>query len=186
MGRLPNPYLGTTYIADNPRMEEPPAHFLGPIHDYDSALVILPSRQRPFSYVIARRIYNKSWSQVQASTITQPDTLMCVKYNLVPVCLMFKTGPSWNPEAILSKLRARDMWAHGGADKVADMLEAQEDAEKQKIKDDFRQEMWHRSGDAWRSYTARTGQRTFSPGPSQPGAATKSSSSRTDTGVTLT
>ena len=158
----PNPYVGITYIPDNLRMEVPPAYFLQRLHDYDAMLVVLPSRKTPFAYVIARRKqYSKGLTDAAIeSTIVQPDTKMCMLYDLVPVCLMFKTGSSWNADPILEKLKARDLWAHGGADKVADMLEEQEEAERQKLRAEIRDDIWNRSGDAWRSYQHRTGQST--------------------------
>ena len=158
----PNPWVGITYIPDNTAMEVPPAYFLQRIHDFDSYLVIVPSRKTPFAYVIARRKQRSKGLTDKAivDTITQPDTKMCLLYGLVPVCLMFKTGPSWNPDPIIAKLKARDMWAHGGAEKVADLLEVQEEGERQKVRKDIRDDLWNRSGDAWRSYQARTGQRT--------------------------
>lgn len=159
----PNPWVGKTYIPDNTRMEIPPAWFLGAIHDQDAELVLLPSRQKPFAYVIARRLRSKVWSKAQVDSVTQPDTLMCMRYNLIPVCLMFKHGPSWSVNNVIRSLRARDMWAHGGPEKVADLLEGQEDAERKKIDREIRDDQWNRSGDAWRSYQARTGQRVTVP-----------------------
>lgn len=170
-------------------METPPAWFLQRLHDYDAMLVVLPSRYKPFAYVIARRSRlgrRGLTDNAIAETITQPDTLMCFRYGLVPVCLMFKHGPVWNADPILKSLKARDLWAHGGADKVADMLEAQEDAEVAQRRQVLRDDLWNRSGDAWRSYQARTGQRVINAGPSRPGAANgTSSSSSTPTGITL-
>ena len=182
----PNPYVGRTYLPDNPRMSVPPAWFLAQIHDYDAELVILPSRHKPFAYVIARRLRNKRWGQVQIDTATQPDTKMCMARNLIPVCLMFKTGPTWNVDTVLKSLRARDLWNIGGGDKAADLLEEQEAAEKAKIRADIRDDMWNRSGDAWRSYQRRTGQRVSLPGPARSGAApSNSSSSRTGSGISV-
>lgn len=154
-----NPWIGITFISDNPRMETPPAYFLARLHDYDADLVILPSRQRPFAYVIARRQrFSAGLSDAAIKSTAQQDTLMCLRYGLVPVCLMFKTGSTWDVDAVLRSLMARDLWAHGGGDKVADMLEAQEEAEQQAVRKQIREDMWHRSGDAWRSYKFRTGQ----------------------------
>jgi hypothetical protein len=74
---------------------------------------------------------------------------------------MYKTGPTWNPDPIIETLKARDLWAVGGGDKAADLLEAQEDAAAAKLKAEIRDDIWNRSGDAWRSYKARTGQSTI-------------------------
>lgn len=157
-----NPWVGLTYIPDNPRMETPPAFFLARLHDYDADLVLLPSRQRPFAYVIARRRRFSAGLSDKAieDTITSADTIMCFRHGLVPVSLMFKVGPTWDADRVLRTLAARDLWTHGGAEKVADMLEAQEEAEAQAVRKQIREDMWHRSGDAWRSYQFRTGQAT--------------------------
>jgi hypothetical protein len=175
------------YIADNTRVPVPPDYFVQRLADYDSDLRLLPSRHTPHAYVIARVMRFSSWSKAQVDATTQPDTLLCMAHGLIPVCLMYQFGDRWNADTVLVKLKSRDLWAHGGADKVADMLEAQEADEKTKRDKTVRDEIWDRSGDAWRSYQARTGQRVINSGPSQPGAATKGSSSRTATGsVTLT
>ena len=147
------------FIPDNVRMEVPPAYVLQRLFDFDNMLVLVPSRNVPFAYVIARRKqFSKGLSdKALEGTIVQPDTLMCLNYGLVPVCLMYKTGPSWEIDSLLQTLAARDMWAHGGPDKVADMLEAQEDAAKAANAKAIRDDIYNRSGDAWRSYQARTG-----------------------------
>lgn len=181
-----NPWVGRNFIPDNPKMEVPPAWFLQQIYDFDAELVLFPSRHRPFAYVVARRLLNRRWSQAQIDTCTQPDTRLCMDWNLIPVCLMFKHGPTWSADAILQKLRARDMWAHGGADKVADMIEADEAEEQRKRDQAVRDDMWNRSGEAYRLYKRRTGQRVTNPGPARSGAAqSNSSSSSTATGIVL-
>ena len=103
-----NPWVGRVYLPDNVRMEIPPAWFLQQILDYDSELVIISTRARPFAYVIARRVRHKRWSQVQIDTATQPDTKMCMHHGLIPVCYMFKHGPQWSSDNVLRSLRARD------------------------------------------------------------------------------
>ena len=158
-----NPWIGVNYIPDNTRMAVPPAYFLQRIWDQDAMLVVLPSRRVPFAYVIARR---KQWGpglteKAIEGQYTNPDTKMCVLHGCVPVCLMHKTGGGWNPDPIIRSLRDRDMWAHGGPDKVADMLEEQEATEKEHTRQQTRDDLYNRSGDAWRSYQHRTGQSTI-------------------------
>lgn len=161
-----NPWVGITYIPDNPRMETPPAWFLQQIHDFDADLVLLPSRMIPFAYVVARRRRLSAGLTDKAieDTIQVSDTKMCLLHGLVPVCLMYKTGPTWNADPILRSLRARDLWAQGGADAVCDRLEAEEAAAKEKLRKDTRQHLYEISGDAYRSYKARTGQRLLAGG----------------------
>ena len=159
-----NPWVGPgrVYIVDNPRLPIPPAHFLAAIHDQDDKLVLLPSRQRAYTYVIARRrqlTAGLKYGPVQPET--PEDTKMCLEHDVVPVCLMFQMGTSWDPAPVIKSLQARDLWTLGGPDKVADLFEAQEDKAKADIKAGIRDDLYNRSGDAWRSYQARTGQRVL-------------------------
>jgi hypothetical protein len=159
MGEV-NPWVGKVYIPDNPRLPIPPAHFLAAIYDQDAMLVLLPSRQRAYTYVIARRrqlTAGMKYGPVQPET--PEDTKMCLQHDVVPVCLMFQMGTSWDPAPVIRSLRARDLWEHGGADAVADREEAAEDAAAAKLKADIRDDIYNRSGAAWRSYQVRTGQR---------------------------
>ena len=165
MRNEPNPWVGKNYIPDNQRMEVPPAYFLQRIWDQDAMLVLLPSRRVPFAYVVARRKqFTKGLTERAIDSVyTNPDTKMCILHGCVPVCLIYKnsTSGSWNPDPVIATLQARDIWAHGGADKVADMLEAREDADRAKIQKQNRDDLYNRSGDAWRSYQNRTGQSTI-------------------------
>lgn len=193
----PNPYLGLTFIADNPRMEVPPAWFLARLHDYDADLVLLPSRMKPFAYVLARRSRVTAGLTAKAieDTITQLDTKMCFTYGLVPICILFKHGSVWNADTVLNRLKARDTWAHGGGDALADRLEAEETQANCGGRGDkdcacgyhaaLKDRLRAQSREAWKSYQYRTGQRTTVPGPSRSGAAISSSSSSTATGITL-
>jgi len=162
MARTPvaaNPYVGKNYIDDNQNMEVPPAYWLQRLYDFDADLVVFPSRYRPFAYVLARRQRHSAGveSKALAATIAQPDTKLCLERGLVPVSLIFRTGVTWSIDNIIAQLAARDIWAHGGGEAAADLADAAEaDAaafEAKKTRDD----MYNRSGDAWRSYQARTG-----------------------------
>jgi len=153
-----NKFVGVNYFAGDVSIDVPPEYFLQRLADYDSQLVVFPSQVRPFAYVIARRREKTPGLTYAAlGAIVNPDTRTCVTMGWVPVCMMFKTGDSWNPDPIIAKLQARDIWAQGGADKVADALEEQEAADEAARKKKVRDDLWDRSGDAWRSYQARTG-----------------------------
>jgi hypothetical protein len=152
--------VARNWVPDNSHAPRPPDYFLQRVYDYDALLVILPSRDQPGAYVIARRKqFGRGVTEAAIDSVyTKADTKMCVMHGAVPVCLMYQSGVSWDPEQIIKKLAARDMWAHGGPDKVADLLEAQEEKAKAAIQADIRADLYNRSGDAWRSYQARTGQ----------------------------
>jgi hypothetical protein len=160
--REPNPWIGINYIPDNPKMAEPPAFVLQRFFDFDADLVILPSRHVPFAYVIARRrrLTAGLTDKALEDTIIQPDTKMCMANGLVPVTLMYRTGSNWNIDPVIASLKSRDIWEHGGGDKFADKLDAADEAREKATRAQIKDDMWMRSGDAWRSYQARTGQRT--------------------------
>jgi|KBSSwiStaDraftv2_1062776.scaffolds.fasta_scaffold06641_4 hypothetical protein len=149
------------WIADNRNAEQPPAYFLQRLYDFDAMLVLMPSRDQPGAYVLGRRKqFGPGLTPAAVQGVyTKPDTRMCILNGAVPVCMVFKpANGSWSPDPLIRTLMARDIWAHGGADKVADMLEEQEEAEKVATLAASRKEIYERSGDGWRSYLARTGQ----------------------------
>lgn len=156
-----NPYVGLNFLPLNPKMAEPPSYFLQRIYDYDDKLVLFPSFSVPFAYVIARRRQFTAGLTDKAleSVLTNPDTKAAMQHGLVPVTLMYRTGESWNPDPVIKSLMSRDIWRHGGAEKVAEKLDEADAKKEAKRKKDIRDDMWNRAGDAWRSYQARTGQR---------------------------
>lgn len=156
-----NPFVGLNFLPLNPKMSVPPAYFLQRLFDFDDKLVLFPSFSVPFAYVIARRKQRTSGITDAAldSVLTNPDTRAALAHNLVPVSLIYRTGESWNPDPVIRSLKARDIWAHGGAEKAADLMDAADAAKQKKLKADIRDDMYNRAGDAWRSYQARTGQR---------------------------
>jgi hypothetical protein len=156
-----NPYNGLNYLDLNSKMAVPPAFWLQRLYDFDNMLVVFPSFVRPFAYVLARRRQLSAGLTDEAlhSVLTNPDTKIALSHGLVPVSLIFRTGSTWSIDNIIADLKSRDIWAQGGADKVADNLEAAEAKEEAAKKAAIRDDMYNRSGDAWRSYQARTGQR---------------------------
>jgi hypothetical protein len=156
-----NPYVGLNFLPLNAKMATPPAYFLQRVYDYDDKLVLFPSYAVPFAYVIARRRQRTSGLTDKAleDTLSNPDTKAALAHNLVPVSMMYRTGESWNPDPVIASLQARDIWRHGGADKSADLMDGADARRHKQTKDAIRDDMWNRSGDAWRSYQARTGQR---------------------------
>jgi hypothetical protein len=161
-----NRFIGVNYLDDNSKMAVPPEYWLQRLYDYDAELVVFPSRYRPYAYVLARRQRFSRGSRDVAleSTITQPDTKLCLERHLVPVTMIYRTGVTWSIDNIIAKLKARDIWAHGGAEKVAETEDAADEAEATRKREATRQDMWARSGQAWESYQRRTGQRVTSPG----------------------
>lgn len=166
--KTPNPWIGVNYLDDNANMAVPPAYWLQRLYDFDAELVVFPSRYRPFAYVLARKQRFSAGIKDRAleQTIDQPDTKLCLARGLVPVSLIFRTGITWSIDNIIASLKARDIWAHGGGDKVADLLDASEEQTRQDEHNRLRDDMWMRSGQAWESYKRRSGQRVSVPGTS--------------------
>lgn len=183
MASEPNPFIGVNYLPLNPKMSEPPAYWLQRLFDYDNMLVVFPSFNRPYAYVLARRRQLTAGLSDKAldSVLTNPDTKAALQHGLVPVSLIFRTGVTWSIDNIIESLKARDIWAAGGGDKFADKMDAVDAAETKRKQAAVRDDMWMRSGDAWRSYQARTGQRSKLTVPTRQGAAFNSPSSRTAT-----
>lgn len=163
-----NPWVGVNYLDTNHAMAVPPAFWLQRLYDYDAELVLFPSASVPYGYVLARKARMSGLAgQALANTVTNPDTRFCLARKLVPVTLITQIGSIWNADPVIASLQARDIWAHGGGDAMADQFDAVDDKAKAKVKADIRDDMWNRSGDAWRSYQARTGQRTAYRAPAQ-------------------
>ena len=151
------------YIVDrNPfQLSAPPAWWLQQLYDYDSQLVVVPSRQESI-YRLARRTWNRPGIQLMADIHREKDTAMLASYGLVPVTTIIGWG-IWGTN-IFNSLRARDIWAHGGAEKFVKLEEDAEAEAERKKKAAIRDDMWVRSGDAWQSYKQRTRQSIFSGG----------------------
>ena len=146
------------FIHDrNPfNLPAPPAWWLQQLSDYDSQLVVIPSRQEAI-YRLTRRTWNRPGIAAMAVIHREQDTAMMASYGVVPVTTIVGWGV-WGTN-IFNSLRARDIWAHGGAEKFVKLEEDYEADAERKRKATIRDDMWVRSGDAWRSYQARTGQR---------------------------
>ena len=161
------------WITDKNRfgLEKPPAWWLARLFDFDADLVVVPSRQNPW-YLLARRAKYSPGIGAIAVLDRHADTAMLATHKLVPVTTMIRYNAStWDIDSILQKLRDRDMWAISGGpasnrsieergEKVGRAVEAHEAAQQKQARRAVQNDMWDRSGDAWRSYQARTGQRT--------------------------
>lgn len=188
MTAQPNPFVGKNYIPDNPRMDTPPAFWLQRIYDYDADLVVLPSRQRPYAYVLARRSRQPMTVKALADIYDQADTKMCMQLGLVPVSLIYRTGVTWSIDNIIATLQRRDLWRHGGGEKSADIMDASDAREEKAKQDKVRDDMWQRAGFGYQMYKRRTGQRVTSPGMGSERhlPTTSSSGSTAGSGIALT
>ena len=157
-----NRWVGVNYFPTNPNVAVPPEYVLQQFNDFDADLRLFPSTDIPYAYVIARvaRVTGGYNVNDPAFLSAPPDTKYCVERHWLPVTVMFKTGMSWEVDRVLRELAARDIWRAGGADAYAAQADEADEARRKKVNSNVREDMWNRSGDAWRSYQARTGQRT--------------------------
>lgn len=150
--------MRVNFIHDqNPfNLPPPPAWWLRRLYDYDSQLVVIPSRVDRV-YRLARRTWNTVGITAVAVIDRHNDSAMLATYGLVPVTSILGWGV-WGTN-IFNELRRRDIWAAGGAEayvKAADEFdESQRQAKRAAVRDD----LWMRAGDAWHSYQSRTRQR---------------------------
>ena len=157
-----NPFIGLNYLNRDIKMAVPPTYWLQRLYDFDQELVVFPSIQIPFAYCLARRAKRTGgMNQKVFSTGATPDTKFCLEHKLLPISIIYRhSSASWSIDNILAELRRRDTWAAGGGDAYADQCDAADAEAQRKLKAGIRDDMWQRSGDAWRSYQARTGQRS--------------------------
>jgi hypothetical protein len=156
-------------------LPKPPEWFLKVLWDADPGLVLLPSRQGEKYVLGRRREFSRTVAKI-ALTINErvharvrySDSEMLESRGIVRVDAIqhrFGMSAAWGswmrscPE-IMSDLRKRDMWAAGGAEAYITRLEAEEAAEDAAKRKQTEDDIEYRAADAWRSYQARTGQRT--------------------------
>lgn len=166
MQSLPNPFIGKNYLDLNHNLSVPPTYWLARLYDFDADLVVFPSQQVPFAYCLARRA--RKTAGLNTGVLGEgatPDTKICLRHSLLPITLIYRHNTTaWSIDNIIEDLKARDTWALGGSKKVADLLDTRDQAQRDAIAKQIRDDFWNRSGDAYRSYKLRTGAATASGG----------------------
>lgn len=148
-------------------LAKPPDWFLHSLYLYDDKLFLIPSRQQPV-YRLARSIgrqpgqkVNIQGRRIGSMNITEfddaPDTKMLYDRCAAPIRTI-QPYIVWTTE-IIDYLRSCDIWAQGGAAKVAAELDAAEERERQAIKKRGDSELDARLSDAVKSLRARQGER---------------------------
>lgn len=152
------------YLDDrNPHMlEAPPAWFLAELATFDPDLRLMPSVVHPVYRLC--RVTSHSFGMkallADGTLKPHPDTVRMADLGVVPVATITPVpGAMHWSRRIFTELAARDIWRQGGAKKAAEEIEAHEAAQKDTQKANAREELDQRSGDAYRSYKYRTGQR---------------------------
>jgi hypothetical protein len=158
----------TNYLqTSNPyALPGPPTWWKLALREFDPALVVFPSVMRRV-YILARRRGFTTRRVMQPLVKLNNELIKMTAYgdgdvmaahNLVYVDQIIGWGIWTN--AIFNQLRARDTWRVGGGEAYANLLDEQDEAERQKLRRTIQSDMEHRAVDSWRSLQARTGQRT--------------------------
>lgn len=159
MAPAPEP-LPPNYIADQNRfgLETPPRWWLQGLYDFDSELVVIPSRTEPLLR-LCRRTTNTPGLQHAAVLDRHADTAMMVSHKVVPVTSITVRNRAWDLVGVVQTLKARDIWEAGGAEKAADMLDRRDSDERAQVRERLRDDLGARARDAYRSMMARIGAR---------------------------
>src|SRR5579859_7189909 len=142
----------------------PAQWWLQQMYDYDAELVVFPSQVR-MAYVLARRRHfsnameemNRTDKNILRQTAGMDGDVLAT-HNLIYVRHLI--GNTIRRPEIFQWLRDHDTKALGGGEKVANLIESVEDYNARKKRQQMLDDIDHRARDAYRSYKARTGQRS--------------------------
>lgn len=161
--------------SENPfKLAVPPDWWLKQLHDYDAELVVFPSRMR-MAYILARRRHFSNAMQemntldknlIKNSAAMDGDIL--ATHNLIYVRHLI--GETVRRPAIFQWLKDHDLKAQGGGEAVDNKIVSLEQEQAQRTRQSMLNDIDHRARDAYRSYQARTGQRTRVGGQYRPSA----------------
>lgn len=149
------------YIVDENRfhLAGPPMWWLQKLWDFDSSLVVIPSRQQYVYRLAQRRKLQLPEGIVNEALLKENDSRMLASYGLIPVTTILPTA-NWSNPYLFVELANRAPHRLGGADKVNAMLEAQ-DAQAEIAKQQQTEEHLRYLGkDAWGLYNKKIGTRS--------------------------
>ena len=150
------------YIPDQNRfkLSGPPKWWLQQLWDFDSSLVVVPSRQGFYYRLCQRRKLNLTEKMVNDMLFKESDTHMLASYSLVPVTTILATA-NWSNPFLFEELKNRAPWRLGGAEKVNKMLDERDALQQAQLRAATEDNLVERARDGWKAYQYRTGQRTF-------------------------
>lgn len=140
----------------------PSEEWLRPIEHYDPDLRIFRSRKHPV-YCLAR--VAKHSAGLSAAFFAKipnlnPDTAVCLHYGLVAVPLTLHTlAIQSSPHDTVKKLMDRDVWKHGGWERVADILDQQDEKREADVAAKRRDDLRVRARAMRTGFLYRTGAR---------------------------
>ncbi len=151
----------TNWISDVNRykLAKPPKFWLRQLWEFDSSLVVVPSRQDCVYRLCQRRKLNLPEHIVNDALFNESDTKLLASYSLIPVTSIVAT-PNWSNPAMFEELRRRAPHMNGGAEKVIQAVEDQEwkeELERRAQIDDITSQT---AKDGWGMYLKKLGTRS--------------------------
>jgi hypothetical protein len=146
------------YIADENKFKlaQPPGWWLRKLYEFDSSLVVIPSRQSHCYRLAQRRELKLPEHMVNDALFKHSDTQMMASYGLVPVTTIM-AWPNWDNPYMWKELAERAPWRQGGADMVNKLIEDHEREEQLRI-DLQNSQMTHElAHDSWKLYRKKIG-----------------------------
>lgn len=149
------------YIVDtNPfKLAGPPSWWLRQLWEFDSSLVIVPSRQDCIYRLAQRRKLNLPADMVNDMLFQQSDTQMLASYGLIPVTTILSTA-NWSNPFLFEELRRRAPWRLGGADAVANRLDEEDFKAEVDKRAQTDEHLTYLGKDAWGLYNKKIGTRS--------------------------
>ena len=149
------------YIADQNRFKlaGPPKFWLNQLWDFDSSLVVVPSRQGCYYRLAQRRRLQLPEHIVNEALFKESDTQMLSTYGLVPVTTILATA-NWSNPLMFEELRQRAPWRNGGADKVNAELEIKDQQREMDKNVRIDERNTDIAKDAWKMYNKKIGLRS--------------------------
>lgn len=146
--------------VDKFKLGSPPDWWLRKLHDFDSSLVIVPSRQDCVYRVAQKRPLNLPEHIVNDALFNQSDTQMLASYSLIPVTTLM-AKPNWSNPLMFRELEERAPWRMGGADKVLDAIEEAEMREETQKRIATDLNLTDRAKDGWQLLKAKQGSKVL-------------------------
>lgn len=142
--------------VDKFKLGSPPLWWLQKLQDFDSSLVVVPSRQDCVYRLAQRRPLNLPEHIVNDALFNQSDTQMLASYSLIPVTTII-AKPNWSHPMMFRELALRAPWRMGGVDKVLNALEEAELREETQKRLATELNLEDRAKDGWRLLKMKTG-----------------------------
>jgi len=150
------------YIPDINRFQlaGPPVHWLRKLWDFDSSLVVIPSRQACIYRLAQRRKLNLPEHITNNALFNESDTRMLASYGLIPVTSILPTA-NWSNPYLFQELENRDPHRNGGGNECADRLYTQDAEVERDLAQRTDEQLTYLGKDAWKYYNKKIGLRGF-------------------------